>query len=53
MGGVLMRATIGDITGGHGTRSIGSIGDRGEGCEAVNGLSDMNGPRLGVVSGKG
>ena len=35
MGGVLMRATIGDI-----------IGDWGEGCGAVNGSSDMNGPRL-------
>ena len=25
---------------------IGFIGDWGEGCEAVNGSSDMNGPRL-------
>ena len=50
MRGVLMRATIGDITGGHGTRSIGSIGERGEGCEAVGGSSDMNEPWLGGSS---
>ena len=41
-----MRATIGDITGGQ----LVSSEIMGEGCEAVGGSSDMNGPWLGGSS---